>query len=134
MKEKKNDKLNEFYTCILCYKPVSMAEQSKACTVYNRSNIGITGSNPAQGIDMCWRFSVSCCPVSVEALHWTDSPTKESYQMSIGSRSPLRKAYICMFITYPYKSCQSMNYITEALLAFITELQNFMNHDIAHGH
>jgi hypothetical protein len=44
------------------------------------------------GMDVCPRFSVLCCPLSVEALRWTDSPTKESYQMSIGSRSPLRKA------------------------------------------
>jgi hypothetical protein len=33
-----------------------------------------------------------CLRVSVEALRWTDPPTKESYQMTIGSRSPLRKA------------------------------------------
>jgi hypothetical protein len=39
-------------------------------------------------------FSVLRCPVSVEALRWTDPPTKESYQMSIGSRSPLRKAKV----------------------------------------
>jgi hypothetical protein len=45
-------------------------------------------------MDVCLRFSVLCCPVSVEALHWTDLPTKESYQMSIGSRSPLRKAQV----------------------------------------
>jgi hypothetical protein len=43
-------------------------------------------------MDVCPRFSVLCCPVSVEVLRWTDPPTKESYQMSIGLRSPLRKA------------------------------------------
>jgi hypothetical protein len=43
-------------------------------------------------MDVCPRFSVLCCPVLVEALCWTDPPTKESYQMSIGLRSPLRKA------------------------------------------
>jgi hypothetical protein len=58
---------------------VSMAEQSKACTVYDRLNIGIAGSNPAQGMDMCPRFSVLCWPVLVETLCWTDPPTKESY-------------------------------------------------------
>jgi hypothetical protein len=31
-------------------------------------------------MDVCPRFSVLCCPVSVEALRWTDPPTKESYQ------------------------------------------------------
>jgi hypothetical protein len=43
-------------------------------------------------MDVCARFSVLCCFVSVEALRWTDPPTKESYQMSIESRSPLKKA------------------------------------------
>jgi hypothetical protein len=65
-----------------------------ACTVYDRSNIGIAGSNSGRGMDVCPRFSVLCCPVSVETLRWTDPPTKESYQMSIGSRSPLRKAQV----------------------------------------
>jgi hypothetical protein len=30
-------------------------------------------------MDVCLRVSVLCC-VSVEALRWTDPPTKESYQ------------------------------------------------------
>jgi hypothetical protein len=29
-------------------------------------------------MDVCLRLSVLCCPVSVEALCWTDPPTKES--------------------------------------------------------
>jgi hypothetical protein len=33
-------------------------------------------------MDVCLRLSVLCCPVSVEALLWTDPPPKESYQMS----------------------------------------------------
>jgi hypothetical protein len=71
--------------------PVSMVERSKACTVYDHSNIGITGSNPAWGMDVCLRVSVLCCPVSVEALRWADLLSKESYQnVSIcRSRSPL---------------------------------------------
>jgi hypothetical protein len=32
-------------------------------------------------MDVCLRVSVLCCPV--EALRWTDPPTKESYQMSV---------------------------------------------------
>jgi hypothetical protein len=44
-------------------KPVSIAEQSKACTVYDHLNIEIAGSNPARGMDVCLRVSVSCCPV-----------------------------------------------------------------------
>jgi hypothetical protein len=43
--------------------PVSMAVRSKASTVFGRSNIGIAGSNPARGMDVCLCFSVLCCPV-----------------------------------------------------------------------
>jgi len=68
--------------------------RSEACTVYDCSNIGIAGSNPARGMDVCPCFSVLCCPAPVEALRWPKPPTKESYQMSKGSRSPLRKAKI----------------------------------------
>jgi hypothetical protein len=63
--------------------PVSVAEQSKAGTVYNHLNIGIASSSPALGMDVCPHISVLCCPVSVEALRWADPPTKESYQMSL---------------------------------------------------
>jgi hypothetical protein len=37
-------------------------------------------------MDVCLRLSVLCCPMSVEALRWTHPPTKESYQMSNGSK------------------------------------------------
>jgi hypothetical protein len=60
-----------------------MAERSNACTVYDCSNIGIAGSNPASGMDVCLRVSVLCCRVSVEALRRADPPAKESYQMSL---------------------------------------------------
>jgi hypothetical protein len=60
--------------------PVSVAKQSKASTVYDRSNIGIAGSNPASGMDVCLHVSVLCCPVSVEALRWADPLSKESCQ------------------------------------------------------
>jgi hypothetical protein len=43
--------------------PVSIAERSKACTIYDRSNIKIAVSNPAQGMNVCLRVSVLCCPV-----------------------------------------------------------------------
>jgi hypothetical protein len=58
-------------------KPVSMAERSKTSTVFGRSNIGIAGSNPTRGMDVCLCLSV---------LRWTDPPAKESYQMSNGSK------------------------------------------------
>jgi hypothetical protein len=63
--------------------PVSIAERSNACTVYDHLNIGIAGSNPTWGMDVCPRVSVLCCPVSVEALRRADPPAKESYQMSL---------------------------------------------------
>jgi hypothetical protein len=40
-----------------------MAAQSKARTVFGRSNIGIAGSNPSGDMDVCPRLSVLCCPV-----------------------------------------------------------------------
>jgi hypothetical protein len=64
---------------------------SKACTVYDRSNIGIAGSNTAWGMDVCPPVSVLCCLVSVDALRRADPPAKASYQnISIcRSRIPL---------------------------------------------
>jgi hypothetical protein len=38
-------------------------------------------------MDVCLRVSVLCCPMSVEALRWTDPPAKESYQMSVDRKS-----------------------------------------------
>jgi hypothetical protein len=32
--------------------PVTVAERSKACTVFARSQAGIVGSNPSQGMDV----------------------------------------------------------------------------------
>jgi hypothetical protein len=44
-------------------KPVSIAERSKASTLYDRLNIEIAGSNAPRGMDVCLRVSVLCCPV-----------------------------------------------------------------------
>jgi hypothetical protein len=43
---------------------------------------GIVGSNPAQGMDVCPRLSVLCCPVYVQALRRADHSSKESYHMT----------------------------------------------------
>jgi hypothetical protein len=46
--------------------PVLVAERSKACTVFPRSEAGIVGSNPTQGMDVwyVYVFILSlCCPV-----------------------------------------------------------------------
>jgi hypothetical protein len=40
-----------------------MAEWCKASTVFGCSNIGITGLNPAQGMDVCLHLSLLCCVV-----------------------------------------------------------------------
>jgi len=60
-----------------------VAVQSKARTVFGRSNTGIVGWNPTRSMDVCLRFSVLCCPVQVEALRRAYPQSKESYQLSI---------------------------------------------------
>jgi hypothetical protein len=42
-------------------RPVSIAARSKPSTDFGRSNIGIAGSNPAQGMDVC--LCSLCCVV-----------------------------------------------------------------------
>jgi hypothetical protein len=39
-------------TTITNQRPVTVAERSKACTVFARSEAGILGSNPTQGMDV----------------------------------------------------------------------------------
>jgi hypothetical protein len=63
--------------------PVSLVERSKAGTVYDHLNSGITGSNPAWSMDVYSHVSVLCCPVSVEALRRANPPAKKSHQMSL---------------------------------------------------
>jgi hypothetical protein len=62
-----------------------MAERSKASIVFGRSNIGITGSNPARGMDVCVFL---CCVVLCRYRPCAGliPPPKESYQMSNGSK------------------------------------------------
>jgi hypothetical protein len=43
--------------------PVQMSARSKARAVFDRSNTGIVGSNPARCMDVCSHFSVLCCSV-----------------------------------------------------------------------
>jgi hypothetical protein len=47
--------------------PVTVAEGSKACTVFARSEAGIVGSYPTQGMDVWCVYAFIpclCCPVS----------------------------------------------------------------------
>jgi hypothetical protein len=42
---------NEIFGCKTCG-PVTVAERSKACTVFARSEAGTVASNPTQGMDV----------------------------------------------------------------------------------
>jgi hypothetical protein len=66
------------------YCKVTVAERSKACTVFAGSEAGIVDSNPTQGIDVSCLcvWGVFCVCVQVEALRRADHPPKESYRMS----------------------------------------------------
>jgi hypothetical protein len=74
-------KLNKYYQTAL--KPVTVDARSNVRNVFARFNIGIVGSNPAGGMDVCLRLFCLCCPVKVAALRRADHPSKESYQLSI---------------------------------------------------
>jgi hypothetical protein len=62
-----------------------VAALSKARTVFARSNAGIVGSNPTQGMDVCVCvysvFVLSC--MQVAALRRADHSSKESYCLCI---------------------------------------------------
>jgi hypothetical protein len=66
------------YTLAVGYQyPIMVAARSKAWTVFARSEAGIVGSNPTQGMDVCVRlYRVLSC-VQVAALRRADPPSKE---------------------------------------------------------
>jgi hypothetical protein len=43
---------SESFNTSMCIQPVTVAERSKACTVFVRSEAGTVGSNPKQGMDV----------------------------------------------------------------------------------
>jgi hypothetical protein len=51
---------------------VTVAARSKAWTVFDRSNTGILGSNPTQGMDVCVRLFCVCVVLCVESGITTD--------------------------------------------------------------
>jgi hypothetical protein len=66
--------------------PVTVAERSKASTVFARSAAGIVGSNSTQGMDV-WCVCVCVCVlfcvcVQAEALRRAEHPPMVSYRMS----------------------------------------------------
>jgi hypothetical protein len=50
-------------TLLITQQPVLMAKRSEASTAFRHLNIGIAGSNPTQGMDVCLRLSVLRCPM-----------------------------------------------------------------------
>jgi hypothetical protein len=59
--------------------PVTVAERSKACTVFAGSEAGIVSSNPTQVMDewcVCMRLFCVC-----DVLRRADHPSKESYRL-----------------------------------------------------
>jgi hypothetical protein len=68
--------------------PITMAAQSEAGTVFARSNAGIVGSNPTQGMGVGVRLFCVCVVLCVvAALRRDDHPSKESYRLCIGLRN-----------------------------------------------
>jgi hypothetical protein len=65
--------------------PVTVAVRSEAWVLAG----WLLGSwVPAQGMDVCPRLSVLCCPVEVEAMRRADHSSKESYHMSKQFKKP----------------------------------------------
>jgi hypothetical protein len=42
-------------------RPVTVAERSKVCTVFARSEAGIVGSNPTQDLNVCYEYVFILC-------------------------------------------------------------------------
>jgi hypothetical protein len=51
-------KTPQYFSTIAVSSPVSIAERSEVSTVFGRSDVKITGSNPARGMDGCLSFCV----------------------------------------------------------------------------
>jgi hypothetical protein len=66
---------------------MTVVARSKALNVFVRSNAGIVGSNPIQGVDVCVYsvFVMSC--MWVAATRRAHPPSKESYRLCIGLRN-----------------------------------------------
>jgi hypothetical protein len=55
-----------FSNILIYYKPVTVAERSKACTAFARSEAGIVSSSPTQGMDVWYVYAFIlclCCPL-----------------------------------------------------------------------
>jgi hypothetical protein len=47
-----NHKISNLWVALIIHEPVTVAERSRACTVFARLETGIMGSNPTQGMDV----------------------------------------------------------------------------------
>jgi hypothetical protein len=67
--------------------PITVAARSKAWTIFARSNTGIVGSNPTQGMDVCLVYSVFMlsCVGSGLAMGW--SPVQGVLPTGLGLRN-----------------------------------------------
>jgi hypothetical protein len=74
-------KCNYIHLFIYSWQPVKIAAQSKAWTVFARSDARIVGSNHIQGMDVwcMYAFMLSCAYVA--ALRRADHSSKESYRL-----------------------------------------------------
>jgi hypothetical protein len=60
------NRLSSIFIMISVSLPVTVAERSRACTVFARSEAGIVGSNPKQGMNIWCVYAFIlclCCPV-----------------------------------------------------------------------
>jgi hypothetical protein len=67
--------------------PITVAARCKAWTILARSNAGIVGSNPTQGMDVCVRLLCVCVLYVDSGLATGWSPSKESYRLCIGLKN-----------------------------------------------
>jgi hypothetical protein len=62
--------------------PITEAPQSKASTVFARSDAGIVGSSPTEGMDVSVCVYSVCVVLCVDSsLAMADPPSKESYRL-----------------------------------------------------
>jgi hypothetical protein len=67
---------------------LTAAARSEVWTVFACSNIGIVGSNPTRGMDVCVSLLCVCVVLCVAAaLRHADPPSEESYRLHVGSRN-----------------------------------------------
>jgi hypothetical protein len=78
-----NHSENPLFLSLIFLRSVTVAERSKAYTVFARSKAGVVGSDPTQGMDVsCLCVCFFYVYVQVQALRQADHPPTKSYRMS----------------------------------------------------